>query len=59
MIRPYCIRCGMELNEPGAVLLSPPADWSSFVDKQHLCKDCWLDLDEWVKRGKPKPEAIG
>jgi len=54
MIRIYCTRCGRELERPGAVLLTPPKDWSNSVEKQHLCELCWLEVDEFIKRG-PKP----
>ena len=38
-IKPICDKCGKELNEFGAILLSPPDDGK--VRKFHLCKDCY------------------
>ncbi|MEI6731532.1 MAG: hypothetical protein WCK90_02510 [archaeon] len=38
-ISPMCDVCKKELNEPGALLFSPP-DGNS-VKKFHLCKECY------------------
>ena len=40
MLKPKCNRCAEELNELGAILLSPP-DKKSKVRKYHICKDCF------------------
>lgn len=42
-INPKCDKCGKELVEFGAILLSPP-DTESKVIKSHLCKLCYTDL---------------
>jgi hypothetical protein len=47
-ITPRCDKCKEELNEFGAILLSPP-DTDSQVDKMHLCVNCYEDLMEIVK----------
>jgi len=39
-IKPKCDFCGKELNEFGAILLSPP-DKNNKVIKYHLCVDCY------------------
>lgn len=39
-IRPMCDRCGKELQEFGAILLSPPNEQSD-VRKLHICVDCY------------------
>ncbi len=48
-IAPHCDKCGNELQEFGAIILSPP-DKDSKVIKFHLCKSCYnsLDLDSNV-----------
>ena len=33
-------RCGKELNEPGAILWSPPDKEGKCV-KTHICKECY------------------
>lgn len=38
-INPKCDKCGMELVEFGAILLSPPEN--DMVRKFHLCKACY------------------
>ena len=47
-INPTCDKCKNDLNESGAVLLSPPDD-ESHVDKMHLCVNCYDDMLEIVK----------
>lgn len=42
-IIPSCDKCGDELNEFGAILLSPP-DNENMVKKAHLCKACYQEL---------------
>jgi hypothetical protein len=44
-IAPRCdvVTCGRELEEFGALLLSPP-DNQGFVKKYHLCVDCYATL---------------
>lgn len=39
-IKPKCDKCGAELEEFGAILLSPP-DRKSDVHKDHLCVKCY------------------
>ena len=36
----HCDRCGTKLDEPGAILLSPPDD-AGMVRKFHLCRPCY------------------
>lgn len=50
-IRPICDLCGEELNEYGAILLSPPDD-SGSVKKYHICKKCYEKI-------KPKNRKDG
>jgi len=42
-ITPKCDKCGMELDEFGAILLSPPND-NSEVEKLHICKNCYEEI---------------
>jgi hypothetical protein len=37
--------CKRELNEPGAVLISPPQG-NDVVIKFHLCKSCYKPLEK-------------
>lgn len=47
-IKIICVKCGKELDEPGALLFSPPKnrlDKHVFdVTKAHLCYNCWNKL---------------
>ena len=36
-----CDRCGAELNQPGALLFSPPRGDGWLVEKYHLCVECY------------------
>ena len=48
-----CIYCDKELQEPGAVLLSPPAFLDQLhVEKYHLCVLCWDKLVDEFFRGE-------
>jgi hypothetical protein len=42
-IEPRCAKCGAELTEFGAILLSPP-DREGKVEKLHLCVGCYGEL---------------
>lgn len=42
-IKPICDFCKQELNEFGAILLSPP-DEKSNVKKYHVCKKCYQEI---------------
>lgn len=43
----HCNRCKKELDEPGALVFSPP--YETEVEKFHICMDCWVDLYIWVE----------
>lgn len=43
-ISPKCDKCGEELAEFGAILLSPP-DEKSTVKKFHICKTCYQEYE--------------
>lgn len=47
-IKPKCNKCGEELDEFGAILLSPP-DENNKVRKFHICKDCYYEISEDLK----------
>ena len=47
-ISPICSRCLLELEEPGAILLSPPNEKEQ-VQKFHLCLACYGEVAEWLK----------
>ncbi len=44
-IKPICDSCKKELNEFGAILLSPPNSENK-VQKYHLCKECFEKIKE-------------
>lgn len=59
-----CYLCGKELEEQGALILSPPYNedettmYVGKVDKYHVCRKCWImynavleRLKEWKKSG--------
>lgn len=43
MIAPKCEMCGQELQEFGAILLSPP-NRDNMVVKEHICVKCYKIL---------------
>lgn len=47
-ITPLCDKCHNELNDYGAILLSPP-DSDSMVKKLHLCKNCYQQIITGIK----------
>jgi len=47
-IKPICNFCNQELNEFGAILLSPP-DERSNVKKYHVCKRCYQRITEKLR----------
>ena len=47
-INPKCHRCGSELKEFGAILLSPPSGKS--VDKFHICTECYLIITKEIEK---------
>lgn len=49
VIKPVCYMCGQELQEFGGILLGPP-DESSKVEKFHLCRNCYEEIEDIIKR---------
>jgi len=47
-LKPKCDKCGKELKEFGAILLSPP-NKKSQVTKFHLCKGCFKNIKNFDK----------
>jgi hypothetical protein len=47
-IAPKCSKCGEELTDYGAILLSPP-DTESRVVKYHVCKKCFGGMSKDFK----------
>jgi hypothetical protein len=54
-----CDRCGRELNQPGALLFSPPQGESWLVAKHHLCADCYAVIAAKLERGEEKQSNPG
>jgi hypothetical protein len=48
-ITPTCDKCKKELQEFGGILLSPP-DKKNKVVKYHLCKKCYKEIAEEIKK---------
>ena len=47
-IKPSCDICKKELNDFGAILLSPP-DKNNKVIKYHICRDCYRNFSVILK----------
>lgn len=47
-IKPICAICDKELEEFGAILLSPP-DKSGKVEKFHICRECYGEIRCMIK----------
>jgi hypothetical protein len=50
-IKPKCDFCNCELNEFGAILLSPP-NKHNLVKKLHLCVSCYKKILKLLKQSK-------
>ncbi len=57
MIVLYCEKCGAELSEPGALVLSPPQSVGRYPDSErdlcdgfHVCVNCWPSLKQWLDK---------
>ncbi len=48
MIKPICNKCKKELDDFGAILLSPPNEDGN-VKKIHICKECYNKIIEEYK----------
>lgn len=48
MIKIKCVACGEELEELGAILLSPP-NFKGYVKKRHLCRHCYKMQLKFIK----------
>ena len=46
-IKPICNICEQELEEFGAILLSPP-DESNKVEKYHICRECYGEIKNMI-----------
>lgn len=50
-----CFMCDTELDEPGAILFSPPTK-TGLVRKRHLCIECSKLMDKYFKRIKQEAQ---
>jgi hypothetical protein len=48
MISVHCTKCQSELEEPGALMFSPPGPFSGAVRKYHLCVTCWDEVMDFA-----------
>ena len=53
MIKVKCRRCKKELNEQGALIISPP-ETEYRVYKLHICLDCYFKLMDWFEKAGEK-----
>ena len=49
-ISPQCDKCGMELDDYGAIVLSPPNSQSE-VKKLHICRACYVQIEALIAEG--------
>lgn len=49
VINPICDKCKKELNDFGAILLSPPQGHD--IKKFHICKECYEKIKGEFKDG--------
>lgn len=47
MLKVNCSVCGKELNEPGALLFSPPDEYNQTF-KTHICEECYKKLSHII-----------
>ena len=47
-IEPICIFCKKELNDFGAILISPPDEFDKVRDKIHVCQKCYIKMSELI-----------
>lgn len=52
MLEIRCDICRKELQQPGALIFSPPTSDGWLVEKYHLCADCWLEVAGLLNRQK-------
>ena len=53
MIKVSCRRCGKQLRELGALIISPPENEynkSEKVYKMHICLTCYFNLMDWFEK---------
>lgn len=57
MIDAQCKKCGAEIQEKAALLISPPiVQQSELVRKIHVCRRCWSILEGWLGFAIRQPE---
>jgi hypothetical protein len=47
----------LELDQPGALVFSPPMTESWIVEKYHLCAKCWSVVAALLHNEKPENDA--
>jgi hypothetical protein len=52
MLELKCDLCDRQLQEPGALVFSPPTQEAWLVEKYHICADCWPAIDALLN-GEP------
>jgi hypothetical protein len=53
MLELKCDKCGTELQQPGALVFSPPTGEAWLVEKYHVCAACWPALLEMLRAAPP------
>jgi hypothetical protein len=53
MLNFKCDKCGKKIQEPSALVFSPPflmqSNAQPTVDKYHICVKCWDMLQLWIE----------
>lgn len=50
-----CDRCWREIDEPAALVFSPPRQGQCV--KKHICGQCWHALWEWIECKVDRPSS--
>lgn len=54
MLTLRCDLCRAELQQPGALVFSPPTSEAWLVEKYHVCATCWPELKKrFVQANEP------
>jgi hypothetical protein len=53
MLEIRCDICQRDLQQPGALVFSPPTSEPWLVEKYHVCASCWPEIEKLLKHEKP------
>ena len=58
MLQLQCDMCHRDLQEPGALIFSPPTDETLLVEKYHVCAYCWPAVVALLKGNAGEPTDV-